>query len=457
MKRTRRSDKRQRQLCEGLAERHDAPSFLDLLQGPELLGTFEALSPEYRERLYSPGETLSMFLAQALAADRSCQRAVNERAVERLGAGLAPCSTNTGAYCQARQRLPQELISGLARRSGRLLHENTPESWRWQGRRVLMIDGTSVSMPDTAANQEHFPQHGNQAPGLGYPIARLVALFCLSSAALLDARHGAWSGKGGDEHTHLRAMLDNLERGDVLLGDANFPSYWLLSALIERGVDGVFEQIGGRRRHNDFRRGRRLGKLDHVVELVRPPRPPWMDKATYERVPRTLEVRETRVGSGKRARVLVTTITTVKGASKRSLKTLYLDRWHVELDLRNLKSTLGMDVLGSRTPEMVSKEIWVYLLAYNLIRLVMAQAAVSAALSPRQLSFKHTVQLWSAWRSRSGLGNGDEVEVLLAMIVQKRVGHRSGRKEPRAVKRRPKCFMRLWAPREIARRQMRSR
>jgi len=395
-----------------------------------------------------------MFLAQALAPDRSCQRAVNERAVQRVGAGLAPCSTNTGAYCQARQRLPQDLISGLVRRSGRLLCENAPESWRWRGRRVLMIDGTSVSMPDTAVNQEHFPQHSNQAPGLGYPIARLVALFCLSSAALLDARHGAWSGKGSDEHTHLRAMLDNLEGGDVLLGDANFPSYWLLSALIERGVDGVFEQIGGRRRHNDFRCGRRLGKLDHVIELARPRRPLWMDKDAYERVPRTLEVRETRVGSGKRARVLVTTITTVKGASKGSLKKLYLERWHVELDLRHLKSTLGMDVLGSRTPEMIAKEIWVYLLAYNLIRLVMAQAAVSAALSPRQLSFKHTVQLWSVWRSHSRLGNGEEVKILLAMIVQKRVGRRPGRKEPRAVKRRPKCFVRLWAPRQIARRHI---
>ena len=457
-----RTGANRRRQCRALAQQvnsSDTGGFLQILTGAELHETLQSQLPEHRQRLYPPTETLSMFLAQAMADDRSCQRVVNERAIERLGAGLAPGSVHTSAYCQARQRLPEKLIAELARHSGRLLHGRAPDRWRWRRRRVIIVDATTLSMPDTDANQKRFPQHRGQPPGLGFPITRLLGLLCLSSGALLDAACSPIRGKGSDEHTLLRPLLDTLEAGDVLLGDANFPSYWLLAALRERGVDGVFEQIGGRRAGVDFRRGERLGTGDHIIELRRPQRPHWMNVEAWARVPRTLRIRELRVGRAQRSKVLVTTMLSVRQGSKKALGRLYRQRWRVELDLRDIKATLGMDVLSCRTPEMVVKEIWVYLLAYNLLRIVMAQAASVVGTSPRKLSFKHALQLWRAWWPRRRAGHLDETQVmaLLELIGSRRVGNRPGRREPRAVKRRPKCFKRLWAPRPIARQQIRYR
>ena len=242
--------------------------------------------------------------------------------------------------------------------------------------------------------------------------------------------------------------------GDLLLGDAFYATYFLLCALQERGVDGVFEQQGSRRRRTDFRRGQRLGQRDHLIELHKPTiKPAWMSQAQYEQAPDTLKVRELRTGG----KILMTTLLCPKRTSKVALKALYRDRWHVELDLRNIKTTLGMEMLSCRTPAMAEKEIWVYLLAYNLVRLLMAQAASLADIIPRQLSFKHTLQLWIAWR-HNGTGSYDDSQLasLFILIGQQRVGNRPGRIEPRVRKRRPKPFPLLTKPRPIAREDVRN-
>ena len=428
-----------------------APSLA--LTGPELLGTAEALLPPHRERLFPPIETLSMYIAQALDPDRSCQKAVNATAVKRLAGGLPLCSTGTGAYCRARQRLPVEMVSTLARQVGRWVTACAPQPWCWRGRPVRLVDGTTLVLPDTPANQAAYPQPRGQKPGLGSPLCRLVGMMCLGSGAVLDAASGRYQGKGGDEQSLLRSLLDTLEVGDLLVGDAYFATYFLLCSLRERGIDAVFEQFGARRRSTDFRCGQRLGQRDHLIVLHKPgSKPDWMTQADYERAPDSVTVRELRTGG----KTLVTTLLCPKQTAKSALQSLYRERWHIELDLRNIKTTLGMERLSCLTPAMAIKEIWVYLLAYNLIRVMMAQAALLAHRLPRQLSFKHTVQLWIAWNPHSqGADQEEKRHDLFVLIAQQRVGDRNGRIEPRAIKRRPKPYPLLTTPRAVAREHVR--
>lgn len=434
------------------AERTDAYAFFNLLTAPQWLDQVETLLPEHRERMFPPTETLSMFLGQALSADRSCQGAVDQAAVKRLSGGLPVCSTHTGAYCRARQRLPLEMVRTLTRITARSMSEQALPAWHWRGQPVRLVDGTTLAMPDTPANQARYPQSRTQQPGLGFPLCRLLGLVCLGSGALLDAAIGPYKGKGGDEQGLLRSVLDTLERGDLLLGDAFFATYFLLCSLRERGIDGVFEQHGSRRRSTDFRRGRRLGERDHLIELPKPKvRPLWLSPQEYARAPQRLRVRELHTGG----RILITTLLCPRRTPKSELKHLYRQRWHVELDLRHIKTTLGLERLSCKTPAMAVKEVWVYLLAYNLIRVMMAQAAALTHCLPRQLSFKHTVQLWLIWHRRGLDCNDLRLGQLLILVAQQKVGKRPGRIEPRAVKRRPKQYPLLTIPRTAARLQVR--
>lgn len=439
----------QRRQMQQQARRADASAFFNMLTGDELFGAVESLLPAHRERLFPPTETLAMFLAQAMSADRSCQKAVNDAAVNRLLTGLPSCSTATGGYCRARRRLPLEMVSTLVRTSGHSMASRSPYPWQWQGRPVRLVDGTTVSMPDTPANQAAYPQPRSQKPGLGFPLCRLVGLLCLTSGAVLDAAIAPHRGKGTDEHTLLRTLLDNLDTGDILLGDALFPTYFLLCELKRRGVDGVFQQLGGRQRIVDFNRGQKLGSGDHLVVLEKPKaRPDWMSQAQYDEAPARLTVRELKAGG----KVLVTTLLDPRQTPKPALDELFRSRWHVEVDLRNLKTTLGLECLSCKTPDMAMKELWVYLLAHNLIRLLMLQAAVAAGQRPRELSFKHCLQLYLAWHTRLQFA---EVQVqfaeLLPLMSEREVGKRPRRIEPRAVKRRPKPYSLLVQPRPIAR------
>lgn len=425
-----------------------AVDFFNLLTGPELLEMTDSYLPEHRERLYPPTVTLSMFMKQVLASDRSCQRAVNGWAAQRAVEGLSVQSIRTGAYCQARQRLPLEMVEGLTRETGRLLSEQAQPAWRWRGRTVKLADGTGISMPDTAENQAQYPQPSTQAQGVGFPLARLVGIICLSTGALLEGAIGPHAGKGNTELDLMRGLLGAFSAGDVLLADALYCNYFMIARLQAAGVDVLFEQHGAR--ITDFRRGRRLGERDHVVRWSKPRmRPEWMTPEQYQAFPDELTVREVKVNG----RVLVSTLLDARQVPKGELFDLYARRWHVELDIRNIKTTLGMEVLRCLTPSMVAKELWVYFLAYNVIRLLMAQAAQHAGVHPRELSFKHTVQLWSVW-TMSALRT--EPAEFFRLIAQLTVGNRRGRTEPRARKRRPKSYPWLKVPRAEARRQIRN-
>jgi hypothetical protein len=224
----------------------DAYAFFDLLTDDATLDQVESLLPVHRERLLPPTETLAMFMAQALSADRSCQNAINEFSTRRMAGGLSACSTSTAAYCRARKRLPQAMVSSLVCFSGQAMTAAVLPAWSWQGRPVRLVDGTTVPMADTSENQATFPQPTSQKPGIGFPICRLLGLFCLGSGAVLDAATCAYHGKGNDEQTLLRRLLDRLEPGSVLVGDAFFATYFLLVELQRRGIDGAFEQYGAR-------------------------------------------------------------------------------------------------------------------------------------------------------------------------------------------------------------------
>jgi hypothetical protein len=428
--------------------------FMEVLAGPELVDSVHSLMPGHRRRVFPPVQTLAMFMAQALSADRACQNVVNGAALRRIAAGGVACSTHTGGYCQARKRLSTHAVSTLARGAGEAVCARMRKSWCWQGRPVRLVDGTTLRMPDTASNQDAFAQPSSERPRVGYPICRLVTLTCLGSGALIDAAIGRYQGKGADENTLLRSILDALKPGEVLVGDALYATYFLLATLQARGIDALFEQHGSRRRSTDFRCGQRLGTRDHLIVLVKPQRPHWMSAEEYERMPDQLTVRELRTGG----RTLMGTLLCPKQAPKAELWTLYRARWHVELDLRNIKTTLGMQMLRCQSAPMVIKEIWVYLLAYNLIRLMMAKAAALVDVLPRQLSFKHAVQVWNAWTTHTpDMWLGRQLHSVLMLIAQQRVGERPGRVEPRALKRRPKAYPLLTQPRAALRAKLRLR
>lgn len=440
---------RQQQVKHAVAST-DSVSFFNLLTSPQLLEVTEAQLPEHRERLYPPTVTLSMFMMQALNADSSCQRAVNDWSAQRLQDGLSAPGVSTGAYCKARERLPQAMVSALVRHTGECVSALAPQAWGWRGRSVKLLDGTTVSMPDTAANQARYPQSSRQAVGVGFPLARMAAVICLSTGAVCDAAMGSYKGKGGSELALLRQLYQAFRPGDIALGDALYCNYFLIVALQQRGVDVLFEQQGGR--ITDFRRGERLGQRDHRVYWPRPRRPEWMTQAQYDALPPHLALRETQVAG----RVLVTTLLDHRQVAKPALSALYQRRWQVELDLRNIKVTLGMDILRCRSPAMNEKQLWVTLLAYNVIRLLMAQAALQANRQPRQLSFKHTLQLWTCWVVRGLLDDPSHTDCLFRYIASRTVGNRAGRVEPRVRKRRPKAFPLLQIPRAQARAQLRA-
>jgi hypothetical protein len=426
----------------------DCQSTFNLLTSEVLLDEVEKRLPEHRERSFPPTETLAMFVSQALSADRSCQHAVNQAAVHRLVSGLPVCSTHTGGYCRARQRLPTAMVSGLVRFLGQHIDQQLPDEWRWQGRRVCLVDGTTITMPDTPENQAFYPQQRGQKEGLGFPICRVVGITCLASGALLNAAIGRFNGKGGDEQTLLRSIQDTLAPGDVIMGDAFFPSFFFLAAMREKGVDVLMEQMGARKRVTDFRRGKKLGPRDHLIVIEKPKRQPyWMSEDAYQAAPPTLTIREFKAGG----KVMVTTLTCPKTLPKEELSTLYKQRWSVELDIRQIKETMGMNVLSCKSPEMAVKEIWVYLLAYNLIRLLMAQSAFVSDTLPRRLSFKHCLQLWVLWSQKAETVNQEAWHALYTLMAQQCVGNRPGRIEPRAVKRRPKAYPLLTKPRPQAR------
>ena len=403
----------------------------------------------HRERLYPPLTTLGLFIGQALSPDGACQDAVARHLSERVALGAKPCSLSSGPYCKARQRLPLSLIERLATSVGECLEAKTPMQWRWRGRAVKLLDGTTISMPDTAASQAVYPQSGEQQPGLGFPLAMLVALISLSTGAVLRWATGPCRGKGTGEQALFRTLMPHLSKGDIILVDRYHCTFFTVAMLAEHGVDILTRQH--QRRLSDFRKGRRLGPRDQLVTWTRPQRPRWMDHETYQRMPESIRVRQTEVAG----RILVTTLTDARQVTPADLDALYRQRWQVEVDLRSIKAVMGMDILRAKSPAMIDKEIAVHLLAYNLVRGLMARAAAGAEVIARTLSFKGALQILLAFQQQVRWAGRKYAGImrthLLGAIGEMTLPIRPGRVEPHAIKRRPKCHKHLTVPRSIAR------
>jgi hypothetical protein len=435
--------------------------FHDILDAKTVEAALADEGVTFHERIYTPLVTTCVFLSQVLDPDHSCRAAVARLIVWMAVNGRKPCAPETSSYCDARLRLPLAVVARLVRQTARGVEGRAPDAWLWNGRRVTLVDGTTASMPDTEANQAAFPQMKAQKAGLGFPVARMVALIALATGVVRDLAVGPYQGKETGETALFRTLWGGLEAGEVVLGDRCFASFFGVEGLSRRGVDVVFRMH--QRRKFDFRRGRRVGIEDHVVTWTKPARPDWMDEASYAQVPGELEVRELRVtieqpGFRVNELVLVTTLLDAGCHSREEVADLFLQRWNIELDFRSIKCVLQMEILRCRTPEMVRKEIWMHLLAYNLIRGMMAEAGEAHGTEPRHLSFKGALQTMTAFqdalRQATPGARGPLIEALLKAIASHRVGDRFGRVEPRANKRRPTPQRFLNEPREQARNRL---
>ena len=408
---------------------------------------------EFRSRVFTPFVTLLIFIKQVLCPDKSCKQAITDFISEQSSKGndIIP-SANTGPYSKARQRLPETTVHDLVKETGGNSSENTDSGWKIYGREVKAFDGTTVKMADSEANQAEFPQHSNQKKGAGFPIARLLVIVSLTVGTVLDYALAAYKGKGTGEHALLREVKGSILKDDIVLGDRYFPSYFVMADLYTVGADGIFR--GQSQRNYDFRTGEQLGKNDHIVQWKKPQKPTWMNQETYDNYPKEITVREFKVGGN----VYVTTFLNSKKYHKKELAKIYKLRWHIEINLNSIKTIMRMDMLSCKSPEMVKKEIGVHLLAYNIIRIIIAEACQKHGCTPREISFKGAIQLLNSFMPRfensSKEDNERMYDRMLSVMVKNKIGGRPGRVEPRKLKQRKKPFKNLNCPRRIEKKRL---
>jgi putative transposase len=409
-----------------------------------------------QEDIFSTQMVLWAFLAQTLRDGKgvACAAAVADIAAYLLQTGQHPPCGDTGDYCRARAKLKLAAVQRLVRESGGHLEQEVDRSWLWKGLHAKLVDGFTFTMPDTPANQAAFPQNRAQRPGVGLPIARACIVLSLATACACNLAVGPYEGKETGESALLRQLLETFAPHDVAVFDRYYCSYMTLALLSLRGVHVCARRF--ERRRSDFRRGRRLGPGDHLITWTRPKRPPWMSPEQYAQIPETLTLREVQFQvsvPGYRVKTLtvITTLTDPTAYSRADIADLYGFRWNAELDIRQIKQTLHLDHVRCKTPEMVRRELWVTLLAYNLIRKVIATAAAAHHKQPRQLGFTLACQSILASWMLLATGACPQApalhQLLLARIAAHEVANRPGRIEPRVLKRRRHRYPLMQRPR----------
>ena len=430
--------------------------FASVLTEASILDVLHDHSIKYRNRVFNPTTTIWGFLSQVLSDDHSCRDAVARVIAHQAASGARVCSPNTASYCNARSRLRTDVLRTLTMRTAHELQAGTEQEWKWNGRNVFIVDGSHVSMPDTPQNQAKYPQPPTQQPGLGFPLARLTVLLSLATGACHDLAMAPYAGKGTGEKTLLRQMYDSLKPGDVLLADALFDDYFIACELRQRGIELV-ARAHYQRVETQTVQSRPDGD---VIVWQRPNKPHGMKGEQYRTYPKTLLMRQVSVDARdkdnrvERFKVITTILDAAIDGGQ--IGKLYERRWDGEVDIRSIKSAMKMDVLRCKTPEMVRKEIWTHLLAYNLLRTVIAVAAAENGIEPRQVSFKGAKQVVTAFAPKLEAARPKDraalIDAMLTAVAYYRVGNRPGRWEPRAWKRRPKDGKRLMQPRAIAKR-----
>ncbi len=430
-----------------------------LLKREYVLGVLKSEGHAYRNRIFCPLVSLWAWLSQCLSQDKSLNEAVSRIVAHRVATGLPACSASSASYSDARARFPAEVLVRMAKEVGRNVHDAAPNSWNWHGREVLLADGTGFTMPDTPENQLAFPQSGASPKGLGFPIMRAVALISLSTGAVLDFACAKYKGKGTGELNLLRVLAGSFKRGNILLADRYYPTFSTVAMLQERGIDLV--SISHHARNVDFTKGHVLGPKDHIVEWSKPQGRSYLDAKTHHEMPETVMVREFAIEiegrNGKNEEAIIVTTMANPSIPQKELSDLYWQRWNCELDLRSIKHSLHMDVLRCKTPEMVRKEIWCHLLAYNLLRGTMVESAKRHDIMPRQLSVKGTMQAIESFTpAMMAIDEGDTrlYDAMLTTVSTHRVGKRPGRQEPRFKKRRPAWSKYMTIPRHKSHRRL---
>jgi hypothetical protein len=434
--------------------RNEGLPFADVLTETSIRDVLEEHGVKYRDRVYSPVTTIWGFLSQVLSEDHSCRDAVSRIIAHRAASGHTICSPNTTSYCNARSRIVTDVLSALAMRTAEELQNSIADQWKWNGRSVFIVDGSSVSMPDTPENQRMYPQVPQQAKGLGFPLARITVLLSLATGACHDLAIASYQGKGTGEKNLFRRMYDTLKPGDVVVADALFDDYFIICELFKRKID-IVARVQHERVDTQIAESSPEGD---IVIWHRPNKPRGMTGAKYRSYPKTFVMRLVPVDARdknnrvKRFKVL-TTILNVS-IDGRQIGDLFERRWQGEVDIRSIKCTMQMEILRCKKPEMVHKEIWTHLLAYNLLRTVMAVAANENDTEPRKISFKGAKQALTAFAPKIEAARPEDraslIDAMLTTIAYHRVGNRPGRWEPRARKRRPKHAARLTQPRHIA-------
>lgn len=463
--------------------RRDSSSFqtvVDVFLAREGLPFAEILSAERIERIfakqgclfgrhgiYTTAVMVWSFLSQVLrdGKEASCQAAVARVVGYCEQQGLDTPTADTGDFCRARAKLSAAALRDLSCDVAEELEQAADESWLWKGKHhAKLIDGFTFTMPDTPANQATYPQAKTQQPGVGLPIARAVAILSLATAGVMDLALGPYQGKETGESALLRALLGSLAVGDIAVMDRYYCSFMMIALLLAQGTHTCARKH--HLRHSDFRRGKRLGKYDHLIVWTRPRRPLWMDQATYARIPETLELREIRyhiVETGRRTRTIdvITTLVDADEYTKQEIAQLYGFRWNSELDLRSIKSHLNLAHVRCKSPAMVHREVWTTLLGYNLIRTTAAGAALVHGKQPRQISFTATCQyVLASWMQLSaGLIAESRLEEYLLLMLKQiavcEVANRPGRLEPRVLKRRRHGYKLMQKPRHELLRNLR--
>ena len=404
-----------------------------------------------RQRIFSKENTFWAFFSQVVDADGGCMEVVRKTQALAAVCGLKIPASSTSAYCQARSKLEESVLMNIFKHTAKRI-DDMPERGFLKGRRVIVVDGTGVSMPDTSANQEVWPQQSQQKEGCGFPSARICGCFSLATGGLLSFEIG---NKKSMELPLFRKQWDTFKDGDIFLGDKGFCSYYDLSCLKNRGVDSVITLA--RRSPVDTEGAHAvLGEDDLLISWKKPV---WQKKSAYSReqweaLPSVMRVRQIKVtvdvpGWRVKSFYIITTLLDSEKYSASELADLYLQRWDVELFFRDIKTTMGMDVLKCKTPEMVRKEIIMHFIAYNCIRMLMFEAAEEHGIGVDRLSFKGSLQALRQWEphlNHAKLNKRERRRIISRLydtIADKEVLLRPGRSEPRCIKRRPKPFQLL--------------
>ncbi len=403
-------------------------------------------------RLYNTSVTLWVFLSQVMSIHHGCVSAVAKLITYRVANNQRACSARTGAYCTARDKLDEQSMQRLVTVSGQAIEDKSPDHWRWLGHRVVTADGATVTMADTPENQKAYPQLSSQTPGCGFPILRVVVLFALSTGTVLEMAMGRYKGKLTHEVSLFRQIDEIIDETDVFLADRAYAGWFEMARMISRGAHVVIRKH--QMRKSDFRTGIRYGKDDHAIQLDKPPRPKWMSLEEYESYCEFITIREIRIhvaqpGFRTREIIVHTSLLDDIEYTKEDIAALFRRRWQAELNLRSLKTIMQMEHLRCKKPHRVRNEIRCHMLAYNLVRGVMAESALEADYEPWQISFKSTLTTVSDMLPVLGIiSNADELcDVLSQCCLQHVVGNRPDRYEPRVLKRRPKKYKLMQQPR----------